>query len=172
MSRKNCEMQTVKGGIAGSRFGSGRKTCRSGRQPKTWGATPTLCGRASGLNPELYTLVHYLHYLAFAKSDCHFCNLQTMNATLNRSSTAPNCSSSLPNPSSDAPNRSSSAQLEPFPGDPIFATTSRPTTYNSSSEKPASNLSVFLPVEPTHKAGATNYGRRAVSPPSRVHRAR
>jgi len=57
------------------------------------------------------------------------------------SSAAPNCSSNPPNCSSNLPKCSRSAQLEPFPGEPIFTTLSRQTPYNFAPEKSPPNLS-------------------------------
>ena len=57
------------------------------------------------------------------------------------SSHFPNRSSDLPKCSSNFPKCSRSAQLEPFPGEPIFTTISRQTTYNFAAEKTASDLS-------------------------------
>ena len=62
------------------------------------------------------------------------------------SSAAPNSSSTLPNRSSHLPKCSRSAQLEPFAGDPLFATSSRQTPYNFAFEKSASHLSTFQPL--------------------------
>jgi len=59
---------------------------------------------------------------------------------------AAKCSSAAPNCSSDRPNCSRCAQLEPFPGEPIFTTISRQTTYKSDAEKSASHLSLSPPT--------------------------
>jgi hypothetical protein len=69
------------------------------------------------------------------------------------SSTAPKRSSTLPNRSSNRPKPSRTAQLEPFPDDPIFTTLSRQTTCNSAREKSASDLSASQSLPPTLPVG-------------------